>query len=241
MKLRAALLGAAAACAMPVVAQAQEFVQGPYVGLSGGWSWTQDIELESRGFRNEIDFKDGITVLGEAGFRTSLGIRPALEVGWTRSTVGDIAGGAFGRAGGNGKVNALTVMGALYYDLNAIGPVRPYVGAGVGVADVKFKRVGDLFASGLSISERDRAVAWQVGAGVNAAVSENLDLTVGYRFLDTGIVRYNKVTDTVFDYQTHTVLVGLRYTFGAPAAAPRAAEPAAAPVAAPPPPPPPPP
>lgn len=229
--------------AAPLAANAQDMASGPYVGIQGGYTWTQDVEAENGLFRNEFEYKDGFTGILEGGYRLGAGLRAGLEVGWTRNVVGDIAGGPVGRAGGAGRTNAYTFMGVVGYELNPIGPLRPWVSAGAGVARLSFKGVGDAFAPGGRLDDKDNAVAWQVGAGVAYAVTPNLDLTVGYRFLDTGIVRMNDSAGNrvSFDYQNHSALVGVRYTFGAPPAPPARPEPTPAPVVAPEPPPAPPP
>lgn len=241
MRYMRPMLAVAAVALLPAVAQAQDMVSGPYLGLQGGYTWTQDLETEAGSYRYEADFEDGWTGIVEGGYRLSNGLRAGLEIGYTSSTIGDIAGGPPGRAGGAGDVTAMTYMGVIGYELNAIGPVRPYVSAGVGVATVKLDDAADLFGPGETFNDKDTGVAWQVGAGVAYAVSPNLDLTLGYRFLDTGIIRVSQDGNgqrASFDYQNHTAMVGLRWTFGAPPAPPP--RPAAV-VDTPPPPPPPPP
>ena len=73
-------------------------------------------------------------------------------------------------------------------------------------------------------------------------MAPNLDLTVGYRFLGSDDLDIRPAPGTRFEteYQSHSVLVGLRYTFGAPAAAPAPTPVAATPTPPPAPPAPPP-
>jgi opacity protein-like surface antigen len=69
-------------------------------------------------------------------------------------------------------------------------------------------------------------LAWQLAAGVGIAVTSNLTLDVGYRYVDLGSIkvdqgRYNYVnftpnTDTnglKGDLRTHELALGLRYSF----------------------------
>lgn len=248
MKRQSALAAGAFLVLIPGLAAAQDvgagtIVAGPYFGVAGGYSWVQDLEMEFQNLRNEADIKDGWTGLVEGGYRLGTGLGVGLELGWTRNPVDEIFGGPPGRVGVQGNVDAFTVMGVGRYELAPMGALRPYVSAGVGIARIRFDEVGAVFAPGRIVDETDNALAWQVGAGAAFSMSPNLDLTFGYRFLDTGIVKIGAETDVDkvrFDYQSHTVLVGLRYTFGAPPA-PRRPEPAPAAVQEPPPPPPPPP
>lgn len=245
MKLRNALLGGVAVLVLPQGLAART-VEGPYLGVQGGYTWAKDIEASLSTVRNDIELKDGYTLLVEGGYRLGNGLRAGVEIGRSESTIGDIAGGLPGRAGGAGDVSAWTFMGVLYYEVPEMGAFRPYVGIGAGMASVGLNDAGELFAPGLIVDEDDRAVAWQLAAGVAYALTPTLDLTLGYRFLDTGTVKIRAAgagvgsAPTDFDYQSHTALVGLRWTFGAAPAPTPAPEPAPAPVVPPAPPPPPP-
>lgn len=245
MKRKTALAAGAALFLVPAVAAARGMVQGPYVGISGGYTGVQDLEMEFTTVRNEADMKDGWTGLIEGGYRLNNGLAFGVELGWTRDAVDRIIGGLPGRTGTQGDVDAFTLMGVGRYEFAPRGALRPYISAGAGLARIRFNDVGELFGPRGFVDGNDDALAWQVGAGVSYSVSPNMDLSVGYRFMDTGIVKIGNggaIDNVRFDYQNHTVLVGLRYTFGAPPRPPRPAPvAAAAPEPAPPPPPPPPP
>lgn len=245
MKRQSALAAGAVVALIPGFAAAQEVASGPYAGVAGGYTWTQDLEMEFQDIRNEADMKDGWTGLVEGGYRLPNGLAFGLELGWTRNAVDEIVGGLPGRTGTQGDVDAFTIMGVGKYEFAPLGAFRPYIGAGVGIARIRFNDVGEVFGPQGFVDGNDNALAWQVGAGASYALTPNLDLTVGYRFLDTGIVKIGDAVDVDkvrFDYQSHSVLVGVRWVFGAaPAPRPPEPTPVAAPQAAPPPPPPPPP
>jgi OOP family OmpA-OmpF porin len=139
-----------------------------------------------------------------------------------------------------------------YLDINGFAPnmfgrFQPYLQGGVGIArnDLDKTSFGGPFA-GVTLSGSTRTnFAWGVGAGLGYAITPNLTLDVGYKYLDLGEMRTGStvsiagvstgVTPAKADLQAHTVMVGLRFGFGAPAAPPPAPTPV---VAAPPAPPP---
>jgi len=89
-----------------------------------------------------------------------------------------------------------------YYDIPLGGQfkqLKPYVGAGLGYTWGKI----DASVIGVKISEKGDDPAWNVGAGVAYGITDNTDVTLGYRFekLDFGHL------------ENHKVSLGLRYTF----------------------------
>ncbi|MBQ8481471.1 MAG: porin family protein [Alphaproteobacteria bacterium] len=110
--------------------------------------------------------------------------------------------------------NTLMLNG--YYDINTCTKWTPYVGAGVGVAMLKFtaKDMGD----GFKMNEKTYNVAWQVGAGVTYDLTKNVALDAGYRYIDAGAAVAQKVIDDGYekvkaDTAAHEVYFGARYTF----------------------------
>jgi OmpA-OmpF porin, OOP family len=222
-------------------ALAEPHATGPFLGVAAGYVWTKDMSVTSpAGLRNSFDTQDGWTGVVTGGVAFENGVRPAIELGWARSTVGDIEGGLPGRAGGAGHIRSKTAMGVVYYDFEGSDKLRPYIGGGLGWAWVKYAGVGDIYASRNSVSEEERAFAWQGMAGVSYAIAEQTELTLGYRYLATEkfsvITGLNGRAET--RYSSHSALVGFRHSFGAEPPRP---PPAPAPIqySEPPPPPPP--
>jgi len=110
-----------------------------------------------------------------------------------------------------------------------------FVGAGVGIADVRFSSGGE--GSG------DTKFAWQLLAGVRAPVSDNVDIGLKYKYFQTGNLTFSESDDFDGDVvnlqlsgklRTHSVLASLVYNFaGRPA--PYAPAQVAAPASPPPP------
>lgn len=104
-----------------------------------------------------------------------------------------------------------------YYDINTCTKWTPYVGAGVGVAMLKFtaKDMND----GGKASDRTYNVAWQVGAGVAYDLTSNVALDAGYRYIDGGAAVADKIKNQGYrskdkiDTAAHEIYFGARYTF----------------------------
>lgn len=98
-----------------------------------------------------------------------------------------------------------------YYDIDTGTKFTPYVGAGIGMARLKAK-IAD--SDGVSFSKNKTSFAWQIGAGVSYAMTDNLSLDAGYRYVDSGDVTIkNEDEKYKFESNSHEFLLGLRYSF----------------------------
>jgi OOP family OmpA-OmpF porin len=149
------------------------------------------------------------------------------------------------------KVSSLVGMFNGYLDINGLmpnnmlGPFQPYLTGGVGVASndlgntaYGFPGLGSGVVSQSGSTHTD--FAWGAGAGIGYALTQNLTLDLGYKYMDLGQMRSGStgtVLGTAFattpikaNLQVHTVMIGFRFAFGGPPAPP---PPAPTPVAAP--------
>lgn len=157
-----------------------------------------------------------------------------------------------------GDMHNYSLMANFIYDFSPESRFNPFVGFGVGASLVDIDVEGTLATSGgvgpavqnVRIDDGDLTWAAQALAGFSYAVSERMNLDLTYRYFvgaDHVLpVEYASVTgldlgDFEGDYQDHSVTIGLRYAFGAPAPAAPPVEPAPPPPPPPPPAPPPPP
>lgn len=243
MKIRHLLLGTALVAAMPAIAMAQSTVkEGFYVGGQVGAAWLDGVTFVRPGLANDVSFDRNWTGVLETGYRFGNGFRVGVEGGYASNPVDGIVGGPVGRVGTAGDVSALTLMGVVYYDFD-FGPFRPYVGIGGGAVGIDVDGVGPALATNFFFEDSDTQLGAQLAAGFGYAITPNLELTAGYRYITAeGFeVSGGPVLPFEIDYNSHSVMVGLRWTFGQVAAPPPpVATPAAAPAASAPPPPPPP-
>ena len=155
---------------------------------------------------NGVDFHRDVTVGGGPIGTEDAGVlvtgSPNLGV-----TVADLVND------GEGGLDTIYVFANAFYDFNLGGPLKPYVGGGVGVGfvDVLYR------PSGVSIiDDRATAFAWQAAAGVAWEVSPSLDLFAGYRYRATSDVEVQAdLFAADFDIENRGSLAeaGLRFKF----------------------------
>jgi len=80
-----------------------------------------------------------------------------------------------------GNVQTWALMANVWWDLTNDSQFTPYIGGGIGYAISKFD--GGAVYDGV-----DGNFAWQLGAGLNVAVSDSTALGLGYRYFDAGDV-----------------------------------------------------
>ncbi len=126
---------------------------------------------------------------------------------------------------GNTLVGLLNVYG----DIATVGSFTPYVGAGIGFANNHARGGHGTISNGVdslpisSNGANQTNFAWQLSAGTAVALTDQLSLDVGYRFLDLGkfkpgnqitigSVTYDAERKNASEY-AHEMQVGLRYAF----------------------------
>ncbi|MGP8231993.1 MAG: outer membrane protein [Methylovirgula sp.] len=132
----------------------------------------------------------------------------------------------------NSEIQRLDALANLYVDLGTWSGFTPYVGGGIGVSRIQITSDTNWYMSnGLPYHittdgfyfNWDRSIdliryqfAWALMAGVSYAITPELALDVGYRYINLGTISgiqdatgnsYSKVVDA------HEVRLGLRYLF----------------------------
>ena len=133
----------------------------------------------------------------------------------------------------SGKVGSVVGLLNGYLDLNGVWPTtfgrfQPYIDFGLGVAR------NDLGSTSFAVNGRSGSVsrhqfmdfAWGTGAGVAYPINSNLLVDIGYKYLDLGEMHSGTTFSAagtaintprmVGDLKVHTVMLGLRWEFGAP-------------------------
>lgn len=240
MKIKIGVLSAALVALVAGSAQAQ--TNGWYAGLMGGWNYLQDSDVSPSGFSGNVDFDHGFGVLGNVGYGWGK-YRLEGELGYRRNGADSVSGSntGVGTGGASGSAWSTSLMLNGLYDIPIDFPVKPHVGAGIGLARVDFdgiKTSGGTFANG-----SDWTFAYQGIAGLGWDIDPAWRLNLDYRYfatLDVDVTSNGRSADA--EYRNHSVMLGFAYRFGQPAPKPQpVAAPAPAPMAQPAPPPPPPP
>lgn len=140
--------------------------------------------------------------------------------------------GALDNTIGTSDIQNVALMGNAIYDFNRGGRFQPYAGLGLGLANTNFSAQFEPLST---INEDETSLAAQALFGIGVGLTERLTADLGYRFYGGPDVSFSLNNERVelLDTNSHDVLFGLRYAFGAKKAAPAPA-PAPAPAAAPP-------
>lgn len=249
-KLALAAVMASSALASPALARDGAW----YAGIEAGAVLMEDLhfDLARAGVTTTnaygIDHEYGYDVGGQLGYDFGL-FRAEMELSYrdanldqvTAATVADYPpAGIYEAADGNTRVMAAMLNGL--FDFGAEGnPWGGFIGGGAGIARVKASQYEYVKSTGpVFLDDSDSGFAWQVLAGVRRALSENVDMSLKYRFFNAQDMKLDYAGGTFDDkLRSHSVLIGLTYNFGAAAPVEVAPAPAPAPVEAAPPPPPP--
>jgi opacity protein-like surface antigen len=137
----------------------------------------------------------------------------------------------------NGRIGAAVFLANGYVDLGTWVGVTPFVGVGLGIANLQMASLTDVDPQngGFGYAQRSNLTnfAWAVHAGVGYSVTPNLKLEMSYRYLDmgrftsSGIVCLNTPAcgyeRQSFRIASHDMRVGFRYLLGDASPAPMVA------------------
>lgn len=190
---------------------------GPYVGGYGGGNLLTFTKAYDNQGNFNIESDPALQYGGIIGWDLGPGNpvgqgRIELEYSHRGNKVNQVNFSNGGFAGG-GDLTADSLL------LNAYALSRdrsfwsPYAGLGAGAARIK---ASGLKVAGFPIAEGTSTVfAYQVGLGVDFAVSENIALDLGYRFFGTLRPTFTESNGQKLkmDYFSNSLLLGLRFGF----------------------------
>ena len=141
-----------------------------------------------------------------------------------------------------GSTTALSFMINGMLDFGDDDGVSGFVGGGAGIAKMKYDDLRVFANSAPFIHDDDSRFAWQIVAGARQAVSDNIDITVRYRFFNVDSIRMVAFNGNDADsrFRSHSILGGITFNFGGAAPVEEVFVPPPPPPPTPPPPPPPP-
>jgi len=228
-KLAVTLALATTALSTPALARDDAW----YVGVEGGAMLVEDIDWDVGAAIDSVtvDHRAGFDVGGTVGYDLGV-VRLEAEVGYRAANVTGLrstttlpvvtgtgtttfAGpGDYDYAGG--RTSALSFMVNALWDFGDDDGVQGFVGPGLGVARVKSRLA--LNTNGNALDDSDTVVAWQAIAGVRAPLSENIDVSLKYRFFNApGVELVDVAGREVYGrFRSHSIMGGLVFNFGAP-------------------------
>ena len=212
----------AMALATLAISPSLQAAEGPYVAARGSYIMTDDADWifgsdfgpVPAGGNVISKFEDGYGVGVALGMKLPSRFRVEGELFWQEN---DIDSGRLGPVqlsvlgGLNGDVGVWGGMVNGYYDFLE-GPLVPFIGVGVGYAQVDAKvNLGDISV----IDDDDTVLAYQGILGVSYDFMPNLQGVLAYRYLSLDDPQFQDQAGGKVDmeYDSQSVDVGLRYSF----------------------------
>ncbi|MBN8531331.1 MAG: OmpA family protein [Alphaproteobacteria bacterium] len=225
MTPRILIASAALFSALPLLANAHD--QGFYIGGGAGYVFHGDSDLNGPANNNfSVEFDGGWSALFHGGYQYGNGVRTEAELSWRHNNANNI-----NSIDAEGDDMSWSVMLNALYDFDTGTPLTPYVGGGVGFTWLNFDKVtapGTIF-----VDDDNTSFAVQGILGASYKMDANYSFFADYRYLVAIDPKFQNVAGTTVeaDYNTSTVMVGMRYSFGAPQPEPYRPAPPPAPLA----------
>ena len=200
------------------MASAQAFSLGEvYVKGFGGATWPSsfDATLKEDGeriARPSLDHDTGYTLGAAVGAAFTPNISMEIEYAYRSAdfTATDRdENDESARANGDTSANAFMFNALYVFDgMGATGAVQPYLGGGIGGANVEMSAGGQNF-------DADTLLAYQLIGGVGYELNPNVSLYAEGRWFQTKSGKFDGPGTESFDgeFETFDLLVGMRYVF----------------------------
>jgi len=139
----------AAALALSSTAFAQDMTQpkGLYLGAGVGASIPSDSKITGPGVSTQAELDAFVAAMATLGYSYSNNLRSEIELSWRQNDVSKV-----GTASGSGDFTTINPMLNLYYDFPGFGRWTPYVGGGVGLANLSVNSARPVDGSRLTIA-----------------------------------------------------------------------------------------
>jgi opacity protein-like surface antigen len=120
-----------------------------------------------------------------------------------------------------GKLTNYTLMANAYYDHRFTEMVSGYLMAGLGLACNQTLQLNNPHYNDIEYGKTVNKLAWALGAGVSAKVSEKVSVDLGYKFINLGGFKYTGIysdgtsgsPSRLKNEYTQTITLGVRYSF----------------------------
>lgn len=214
----AAAVAIAALAGSVGMASAQAFSLGEvYVKGFGGATWPSSFDATlredgARIARPSFDYDTGYTLGAAVGAAFTPNISMEIEYAYRSADVSitdrdDDDESA--RANGDTSANAFMFNALYVFDgMGATGAVQPYLGGGIGAANVETSAGGQDF-------DAETLLAYQLIGGVGYELNPNVTLYAEGRWFQTESGKFDGPGSERFDgeFETLDLLVGIRYVF----------------------------
>ena len=178
-------------------------VEGVYVAANIGANYRSDADLSLNGTpAGTSNFTIGFHFGTAVGIQLDNHFRFETEISYRENNV-DLASGF------DAKVLSTTFLVNAFYDFDRLGPVRPFVGIGVGLGVVHIDSI-----LGFDLDGDNTTLAYQATAGVGWDFRPQWTLSLAYRYLATTDPEImTPVGNLETEFGSHELVLGVRYLF----------------------------
>lgn len=211
------------------------------VDSAGGWYIRGDFDYHRAELRDTIyavsggtstfattDIDDSWSLGGGLGYNVTKHLRVDLTADyWMKA---DFRGSTTGTCGAppapcnstdSSSVSALVVLANVYVDLGTYHGITPYVGAGIGLANIKWSDLSNDDGTVVTVHGGRKSMrgAAALMVGASYCLTDKIELDAGYRYTRVGggdMFGYANFTGPGTDkgFNVHEARAGLRYSFG---------------------------
>jgi opacity protein-like surface antigen len=193
---------------------------GLYVNVNVGPTYGSDSNYKdsntSSGPASVVKYDIGVVAGIAIGHDYGNNVRSEIEAVYHTEMARSININGVGTANYGSTVSSIGGLVSGYYDIKqaSLAGLTPFVGAGIGVANVS---IGNGYVAGSkAVNITDSAVfAYQLSAGASYQITPKIAAQIGYRYFATSNADFH-FTDGgsgKAEYATNDVLFGLRYKF----------------------------
>lgn len=188
---------------------------GWYFSVFAGGLWdgfiTAEDDSDGDAFDVEVSTDAGWLLGATVGTHVFDSLRAEVELYGARRDVNGASEGPFS-IDLDGTVTTVGLLGNLWVDFDTGSGFTPYIGGGLGVGYIHAESPG---AGPVSPLDADGVgLAYQLGAGVQVDVADNIALDLGYRWKGVSAeISGDGTEDVVAHAGSHVVQVGLTFGF----------------------------
>ena len=183
---------------------------GLYVGGNLGLASLNDSDVSAPNYSASVTTDMGASLSGVVGYAFENNFRIEGEL-VSQANEFDQSKESGSNYSLTGDVTSLAIMANGYYDFNNKSRFTPFIGAGIGFANVS---VNDLHYVGYSddanIDDDDTVFAYQLSAGVGFEITERITLDLKYRYFETEDL---DIKNGTVEYSSNNVYTGIRLSF----------------------------
>lgn len=172
----------------------------PYLSGNMGYVWLEDSDIRgNQSDSGEFSFDRGLVITAAIGSALSEALRAEIEFGYRTNEANDARLSNGDAHSVDSDIVTLSMMANCFYDFMPDNTVSPFIGAGIGIANVDGEVPNN--------NGKDDVFAYQLAVGAGFAITEKLKIDVQYRLFGTDNPEFKNVEA---EYITHNLLFGLR-------------------------------